>query len=80
MGKRVGGGRARAQNKRMERDWRPIAELRPGCYAVGRLADGGEVDIYRAGEALLNVATGETITGVTGWQPLPVRDRPADFR
>lgn len=59
----------------MGNEWRPIAELRPGHYAVGLLDDGHEVDIYRAGGRLCNVATGEKIEGVTSWHPLRIRDR-----
>jgi len=53
----------------MDNAWQPIAELRPGHYAVGLLDDGHEVDILRAGAAILNVATGEKIAGVTSWHP-----------
>ena len=42
----------------MENGWRPISDLRAGHYAVGLPDDGYEIDIYRAGEWLLNVATG----------------------
>jgi hypothetical protein len=64
----------------MEREWRPIAELKSGRYAVGRLVDGGEADIYRAGrDCVWDVATGETIAGVTAWRrrdPAPsIRDK-----
>lgn len=45
----------------MENGWRPIAELRPGHYAVGLLDDGHEVDIFRAGNQVLNAATGAKI-------------------
>ena len=50
----------------MDSPWRPIAELRPGHYAVGLCTDGHEINIYRAGEGLVNVVTGEEIDGVEG--------------
>jgi hypothetical protein len=54
--------------------------LKSGRYAVGRLVDGGEADIYRAGrDCVWDVATGETIAGVTAWRrrdPAPsIRDK-----
>jgi hypothetical protein len=43
------------------------SDLPVGHYAVGVLADGEEVDIYRASATLLmNVATGQLVT-VTAW-------------
>ncbi len=57
----------------MENNWRPIAELRPGHYAVGRLADGHEADIYRAGTWLIDVATGKKIAGVIACRSLQIR-------
>jgi hypothetical protein len=52
----------------MTNDWLPIAELRPGHYAVARCLDGHEVDIYRAGNTIFNVATGQPVTEITGWR------------
>lgn len=66
-------------NARMDNAWRPIAELRPGHYAVGLLEDGHEVDILRAGDKLLNVATGKNIESVTCWHPSRIRDRRASI-
>jgi hypothetical protein len=64
----------------MDQDWRPIAELKPGHYAVGLLDDGHEINIYRAGGHLLNVATGAKIDNATGWQKLrTVTERPISF-
>ncbi len=60
---------------RMEKGWRPIADLAPGHYAAGRLADGREVHIFKAGFSLLNVATGEKIENAVSWRPLQIRDR-----
>lgn len=60
---------------RMQKGWRPIAELLPGHYAAGRLDDGGEVHIFKAGFSLLNVATGEKIAGVVSGRSLPIRDK-----
>lgn len=64
----------------MDQDWRPIVKLKPGHYAVGLLDDGHEVDIFRAGPVLLNVATGAKIDNAVSWQPLRIRDRQADVR
>jgi len=64
----------------MDNAWRPIAELPAGHYAVGLVDDGHEVDIFRVGAAVLNVATGEKIEGVVSWHPLRIRDRQADIR
>jgi hypothetical protein len=53
----------------MGNDWRPISELQAGHYAVGLLADDGtEADIYRAGDLVLDVATGLAVI-VAVWQP-----------
>lgn len=52
----------------MDKDWRPLAELRPGHYAAGLLDDGHEANIYRAGAFLCDAATGEKITRVIGWR------------
>ena len=61
----------------MDKGWRPIAELRSGHYAVGMLPDGQEVDIFRAGNQILNVLTGTKIDGVMSWQPREfVTERP----
>jgi hypothetical protein len=49
-------------------DWRPMAELKAGRYAVGRLADGHEADIYATGADVIDVATGHTITNLVSWK------------
>lgn len=59
----------------MKNGGRPIAELRPGHYAVGRLDDGREVDIFRAGNQVLNVATGAKIDNAVSWHPPRIRDK-----
>ncbi len=42
--------------------------------------DGHEVDIFRAGPALLNVATGAIIENAVGWRTLQIRDKKTDIR
>jgi hypothetical protein len=52
----------------MQGPYRPIAELPDGHYAVGLGADGTEADIYRAGDTVLDVATGRAAI-TAAWRP-----------
>jgi hypothetical protein len=61
----------------MEQGWRPIAELRTGCYAIGLSADGHELDIYKTGAVVLNVATGEKLSDIVSWQVARIHDKAA---